>query len=87
MLIVVHDRDIHFFTKLCLNLEALRRLNIFQVDGSEGWLKRFYDLDKFIRIFFGNFDIKAIDAGIFLKKHGLAFHHRFRSVRTYVAKS
>ena len=38
VLVVVEDRDLHALAQLRLDVEALRRLDVFEVDAAEGRL-------------------------------------------------
>jgi len=40
--------------------------NVFQINPAKCWLKGFYDVNKFIRVFFVDLNIKTIDAAYFL---------------------
>ena len=77
VLIVVEDGNLHGLPERLLDVEALRRLDILQVDSPEG---RFQDLagaDNFLGIFRGQLDIENVDIGEALEQHALAFHDRF----------
>src|ERR1035441_3846014 len=56
--------------------EALRGLDILEVDGPEGGLQRGDHIDEFVGVVLFNLDIEYIDTGEFLEQHRLAFHHR-----------
>ena len=76
MLIVMEDRNIHPFLQAALDLEALRRLDVFQIDAAECRLQQGDGFDEGVRIGRVHFDIEHVDVGEFLEEDGLAFHHR-----------
>ena len=78
VLVVVKDRDIHARPQPRLHLEALGRLDVFQVDGAEGGFQRGDDMGQLFRVGFVDFDVEDVDAGEFFEQDRLAFHHRFR---------
>ena len=45
MLVVMEDRDLHARLELLLDLEAFRRLDVFEIDAAEGRLQRRHGLD------------------------------------------
>ncbi|VGP32250.1 hypothetical protein SB00610_01831 [Klebsiella quasipneumoniae subsp. similipneumoniae] len=87
VLIVVENRNIHPLAQLLLNVETLRRFNIFEVDTAEGRLEGGDDVNEFIRVQLIDFDIKHIDAGEFLKQDAFALHHRLAGQRADVTES
>jgi hypothetical protein len=50
VLVVVEHRDLHPLAQLALDDEALRRLDVFQVDAAEGRLQRGDDVDQLVRV-------------------------------------
>ena len=81
MLVVVEHRDLHPLAQLLLDVEALGRLDVLEIDAAEGRLQRGDDLDQLLLVQFGQFEVEDVDAGEFLEKDALAFHHRLRSQR------
>ncbi len=81
MLIVVKHRNLHPRAQCALDVEALRRLDVFQVDAAECGLERSDDFDQFVRVELIDFDVEHIDAGKFLEQNRLAFHHRLGGQR------
>ena len=75
MLVIVEDGDIHALAQLAFHEEALRSLDVFEVDGAEGRLQRCDHIDQLLWVFFVDFDVKHIDAGELLEQYALAFHH------------
>ncbi len=87
VLVVVEDRDLHALAQLALDVEALRRLDVFQVDATEGGFQRGDDLDQLVGVLFVDFDVEDVDAGELLEQHPLAFHHRLGGQRADVAQT
>ncbi len=87
MLIVVEDRDLHALAQLALDVEALRRLDVLEVDAAEGGLKRGDDLDQLVGVELVQFDVEYVDAGELLEEAGLALHHRLAGERADVAEA
>ena len=87
VLVVVEDRDLHPLAQLALDVEALRRLDVFQVDAAEGRLQRGDDVDQLVRVAFVDLDVEHVDAGEFLEQHALAFHDRLGGQRADVAQA
>ena len=48
VLVVVEDRDVHALAQLLLDLEAVGRLDVLEVDAAEGRLERRDDLDELL---------------------------------------
>ena len=81
MLVVVEHRDLHPLAKLALDVEALRRLDVLEVDAAEGGLERGDDVDELVGVALGELDVEDVDAGEFLEEDALAFHHRLGGER------
>ena len=81
MLIVVEHRDAHARAQLGLDLEALRRLDVLEVDRAEGGLERGHDLDQLVGVALVDLDVERVDAGELLEQDRLAFHHRLGGER------
>ena len=83
----MEDRNIHALAQLLLNVEALRRCDIFEVDTAEGRLQRCNDVDKFVRVKLIDFNIEYIDTGEFFKQNAFTFHYRLTGQRADIAQS
>ena len=81
VLVVVEDRDLHALAQLLLDVEALRRLDVLEIDAAEGRLQRGDDLDQLVRVELVELDVEDVDAGELLEQDGLAFHHRLGGER------
>ncbi len=86
VLIVVEHRNVHAGAQLALNLETLRRLDVFEVDAAERGLQRGDDFDQLSRVFFVHLDVEYVDARELLEQHRLAFHHWLGRQRADVAQ-
>jgi hypothetical protein len=88
VLVVVEDRDLHALAQLALDIEAIGRLDVFQVDAAEGGFQRRDDVDQLVEVFLlVDLDVEHVDAGKFLEQHALAFHHRLGGQRPDVAQA
>jgi hypothetical protein len=86
VLVVVEYRDLHPRAQLLLDVEALRCLDVLQVDAAEGGLERGDDVDQLVGVGLVHLDVKDVDAGELLEEHRLAFHHRLARERADVAQ-
>ena len=66
--------------------EALRRLDVLEVDAAERRLERGDDLDEAVGVGLGDLDVEHVDAGELLEQAALAFHHRLAGERADVAE-
>ncbi|KIU01538.1 hypothetical protein QU38_01110, partial [Staphylococcus aureus] len=80
-------RNLHPLLELRLDLEALGRADVFQVDAAEGRLQRGHGLDHALDRVGGDLDVEHVDIGALLEENGFAFHHRLGGQRTDVAKA
>ena len=87
MLVVVEDRDVHALDQLRLDLEAFRRLDVFEIDAAEGRLQPGDGIDERIDVGLGDLDIEDVDSGEALEQDGLAFHHRLGGERADIAEA
>ncbi len=87
VLVVVEDGDLHALAQHALDLEALGRLDVLEVDAAEGRLQRGDDLDQFLRVRAVDLDVVDVDPGEFLEQDRLAFHHRLGGERADIAEA
>ncbi len=87
VLVVVHDRDFHALAQLLLDLEAFRRLDVFEVDGAERRLQRRDRVHEAVRVGGGHFDVEHVDACEFAEQHRLAFHDGLGGERADIAEA
>ena len=77
MLIIVEHRDLHPRLQPLLDLEAFRRLDIFEVDTAKRRLQPRHAFDEGIDVVLSHFYIEAVDAGELLEQYRLSFHDGF----------
>jgi hypothetical protein len=87
VLVVVEHGDLHALAQLALDVEAIRRLDVFEVDAAERRLQRGDHVDQLVEVVLGDLDVENVDAGELLEEHALAFHHRLGGERADVAQS
>ena len=81
----MHHGDIQFLFQSPLYLEALRGLDVLQVDTAEGGGDGLDRLDELIGIFFIHLDIEDINTAIDFKEQTFTLHHWFTGHSAYVA--
>ena len=87
VLVVVEDRDLHSRAQRTLDVEAVRRLDVLEVDAAEGRLERGDEVDQLVEVLLVDLDVEDVDAGELLEQHALAFHHRLGGERADVAEA
>ena len=87
MLVVMHHRDIEGLLQALFDVEALRRLDILQVDTTESRCNLLNGLAEFLWIFLVDFDIEDIHSTINLEQQSFTFHYWLAAHRTDVAES
>ena len=87
VLIVMKDGNVHHLAQALLDVEALRRLDVLEIDPAERRPEVFHRVDEFVRILGPDFQVDRIDVGKALEQHRLAFHHRLGSERAEVAEA
>ncbi len=87
VLVIVEDGNLHALAQLLLDVEALGRLDVFEVDAAQRRFQHRDGLDELVRIGLGKFDVEHVDAGELLEEAALAFHHRLRGERSDVAET
>ena len=73
----MEHRDIHTRAQALLDLETLRRLDVFEIDSAKGRLECGDDVDEPLNIGFVDLDIEHVDVRELLEQDALAFHDRF----------
>ena len=87
VLVIVHDRDVKVLLQALLDIEALRCLDVLQVDTTECRSNTLNCFAEFLRVFLCQFDIENVDAAINLEKQSLAFHNWLSAHGANVAKT
>ena len=87
VLVVVEDGNLHALAQPGLDVEALGRLDVLEIDAAEGGLHAGDGLDQRVRVVLGELDVEHVDAGELLEETPLAFHHRLAGQRADVAQA
>ncbi len=87
VLIVVEHRDVEQFLQPFLDLEALRRGDVFEVDAAEHRRDPLHALDDLVGARTVEADREAVDAGELLEEKRLAFHDGEGALGTDVAQT
>ncbi len=87
VLVVVEHRDAHRLAQPLLDVEALRRLDVLQVDPPESRLEQLHHANELVGILGVDFEIEHVDVGEPLEQDALAFHHRLARLGADVAES
>ena len=87
VLVVVEDRDIEPTAQFLLDVEALGRLDVLEVDPSEGGRQRGDDPDQVVWVAGVDLEIEDVDPGEPFEQHGLALHDRLGRQRPDVAQA
>jgi hypothetical protein len=88
VLVVVEHRDLHALAQLAFDIEAVGRLDVFEVDAAKGGLQRGDDVHQLVEVvLLVDLDVEHVDAGELLEQHALAFHHRLARQRADVAQA
>ena len=86
VLVVVEHRNVHALAQLALDVEALGRFDVFEVDAAQRGFERGNHVDEFVGVVLGQFDIEHIDTGEFFEQTALALHHRLGCKRADIAQ-
>ena len=86
VLVVMEHRNFHPALQLILDVEAFRRLEVFQIDAAEGRLERCNHRDDMIDVMRLDLDVEHVDAGELLEQDRLALHDGLASQRPDIAK-
>jgi hypothetical protein len=73
--------------QLAFDIEALRCLDVLEVDAAERRFQRRDDFDEPVRVELIEFDVENIDAGKLLEQHRLTLHDGLGGQRTNVAEA
>jgi hypothetical protein len=64
----VEDRDLHALAQLGLDVEALGRLDVLEIDAAEGRLHPGDRFDERVGVVLGELDVEDVDAGELLEE-------------------
>ncbi|MNS62396.1 hypothetical protein D3C72_954550 [compost metagenome] len=75
VLVIVEYRNVALLDQSAFDLKALRCLDVFQVDATEGDGDALDGVDEGLRAFGVDFDVENVDAGEALEQYAFTFHH------------
>ena len=87
VLVVVEHRNAHALAQLFLNVEALGRFDVFQVDAAQRGLQCGDHVHQFVGVALGQLDVEHVNARKLLEQAALAFHDGFAGQRADVAQA
>ena len=87
VLVVVHHGDVETLLQTFLDIEALRGLDVLEVDAAEGGGDAFYGLTELLRILLGHLDVEHVDATVDLEQQAFTFHDGLAAHGTDVTQS
>ena len=87
VLVVMEHRDVEQFAQPLLDDEALRRLDVLEVDAAPAVAEQLDAIDDLVGVLGRHFEIDGVDVGEALEQHRLAFHHRLGGQRAAVAEA
>ncbi len=86
VLVVMEDGNVEQLPQPLLDDEALRRLDVLEIDAAPALAQQLDAIDDLIGIFRRHFEIDGVDIGEALEQHRLAFHHRLGGERPAIAQ-
>ena len=86
MLVVVHHGNVERTFQALFYIETLRRLDIFEVDSTEGRSDALNGFTEFLRVLLVDLNVENINAAVNLKQQSLAFHYRLAAHGSNVAQ-
>ncbi len=87
MLIVVEHRNFEQLAQPLLDDEALRRLDVFEIDPAKGWMQKAHAVDEFVDVAGVDFEIDRIDVGKAFEQRRLALHDWLGGERAEIAEA
>ena len=87
VLVVVHHGYVERALQPLFYVEALRSLDVLQVDASEGGCYALHGFAELLGVFLGHLDVEHVDAAVDLEQQSLALHDGLAAHGTYVAQS
>ena len=87
VLVVVEDGDLHPRLELLLDVEALGRLDVLEVDAAERRLEAGDAFDELVGVLLVDFDVERVDVRELLEEDALAFHDGLGAQRADVAEA
>ena len=87
VLVVVHHGDVEGALESFFDVEALRCLDVLQVDAAEGGCYLLHSLAELLGVLLGHFDVEHVNTTIYLEQQSLTFHDRLATHGPDVAQS
>ena len=87
VLVVVHYGDVERTLQTVFDVEALRGLDVLQIDTAKGRRNALHGLAELLGILFVDFDVEHVDTTVYLEEQTLAFHDGLAAHGTNVAES
>ena len=87
MLVVVEDGNLHRLPERLLDVEAVGRADVLEVDSADGRLEELAELDDVVGILGADLEIEDVEVGELLEEVRLALHHRLAGERADVAEA
>lgn len=78
VLVVMEDGNVHDFAQPLLDDEAVRGLDVLEIDSAEGRAEKADAVDEFVDVFGIHLEVDRIDVGEALEEDGLALHDGLR---------
>ena len=75
VLVIMKDRNIHFFLETLFNHETFGGLDILKINPAKGGPHQAHGVHEFIDIFRGKLDINRVDIGKAFEQDRFTFHH------------
>ena len=87
VLVVVEDGDLERLPQRLLDVEAVGRLDVLEVDPADGGLEELAELDDVVGRLGADLEVEDVDVGELLEEVALALHDRLAGERADVAES
>jgi hypothetical protein len=87
VLVVVEDGDPERPAERLLDVEALRRLDVLQVDAPDGRLEELAEPDDVLGVLGADLEVEHVEVRELLEEVALALHHRLAGERPDVAQA
>ena len=87
VLVVVEDGDAQRAAQRLLDVEAVGRPNVLEVDAADRRLEELAEADDVVRVLRAHLEVEDVEVGELLEEVPLALHDRFRRERAHVAEA
>ena len=86
VLVIMKNRNVHQLAQPLFDDEAVRRLDVFQINATKGRAQIAHGANELIDVAGVDFQINAVHVGKALEENRLAFHHGLRGKRPQIAE-